>query len=1050
MLFQKNILKKYADAAPQETVAQAWQQYKQYFLNPDIQENIRQSKEEQFQEGFLRELFVKVLGYTLNPSPDYNLITEQKNETNSKKADGAILVDGKVVGVIELKDHKTTDLSKIEQQAFGYKNQNQNAVYVVISNFEKLRFYIDNAVECVEFDLFHLTENEFGTLWLCLAWPNIAANLPKRIKAESVSSEDAITNALYRDYTAFKQVLYQDILKNNCGNANADAMNHTDAMNRVPTAVELYKKTQKLLDRLLFIFFAEDGGLLPPNTMVKIIADWEKLAELDEYQPLYNRIKKYFGYLDTGYRGKDYEIFAYNGGLFKPDEVLDNLVISDDVLATHTRRLSEYDYKSEVDVNILGHIFENSLNEIENVENQSTTESAPTTTTKRKRDGVFYTPQYITKYIVENTVGRLCTDKKAELQINEQEYFADKQRKSSTKKALVEKLDAYRQWLLQITICDPACGSGAFLNAALNFLIAEHRLVDEMEAKVLNQPMVIPNIENSILENNLFGVDINEESVEIAKLSLWLRTARPHRKLNSLNRNIKCGNSLISAPAVAGSKAFDWQAEFPQVFERGGFDIVIGNPPYVSAPMQVASPEMAAQRQAIIDSGKYSTLHQKWDLYIPFIELGIKHLCKDGGFCAMIVPYPLSNQLYAIKCRQMLLNEYNLIGIVDCTGTKVFADAVVQSCIFVDRKTQPQGSVDISKIDNGEIRFVVSKDNQSFIQDEKNFVWNTTEQKRESDRHADMHVLGDFCYISIGMVLNADEKIAQGEFTKDVLISEVQDEIHCKKYIEAKNISRYSINEIRYLEYGTERCPGKIRRPTFPELYNRPKILTNKIGGIIATADFDNIMCDQTNRICILWKDMKGVENKSIDGSIKKYSKMGRGEMEKLSEEINLLYLLAILNSKYASYLLDLIRGKGNIDVNPEYIRNIPIPTISLEQQQPFIALADKMLTLNSDLQQKVSRFLRRIGETYNLEKTTTALETFYTLNFSDFVKELGKQKVKLTLVQKDELEDYFNAYQAECQSLKTAIATTDREIDQMVYALYGLTAEEIAVVEGE
>ena len=547
MLFQKNILKKYTDAVPQDVVAQAWQQYQSYFLNPEIQANIRQSKEEQFQEGFLRELFVKVLGYTLNPSPDYNLITEQKNETNSRKADGAILVDGKVVGIIELKDHKTTDLSKIEQQAFGYKSQNQNAVYVVISNFEKLRFYIDNAVECVEFDLFHLTENEFRTLWLCLAYTNIAANLPKRIKTESVSSEDAITNALYRDYTNFKRVLYQDICANN-DVADDDAR------------VELYKKTQKLLDRMLFIFFAEDSGLLPPNTMIRIIDDWRKLADLDAYVPLYERIKKYFGYLDTGYKGKDYEIFAYNGGLFKPDDVLDSLKISDSVLEQHTRRLSEYDYQSEVDVNILGHIFENSLNEIEAV--AAPTDAAPSTT-KRKRDGVFYTPQYITKYIVENTVGRLCADKKAELQIDEQEYFADRRRNKDTKIKLLKRLNDYRQWLLQITICDPACGSGAFLNAALQFLIQEHRLIDEMDAKITDSPMVIPNVENSILENNLFGVDINEESVEIARLSLWLRTARPHRKLNSLNQNIKCGNSLISDPEVAADKAFDWRREFP-------------------------------------------------------------------------------------------------------------------------------------------------------------------------------------------------------------------------------------------------------------------------------------------------------------------------------------------------------------------------------------------------------------------------------------------------------------------------------------------------------
>ena len=127
MLFQKNILRKYLALLPAERIDAAWSTFQSYFLNADIQQNILQSKEEQFQEGFLRELFVKVLGYTLNPSPDFNLITEQKNETNSKKADGAILIDGKVVGIIELKDHKTPDLSKVETQAFGYKNQHPDA-----------------------------------------------------------------------------------------------------------------------------------------------------------------------------------------------------------------------------------------------------------------------------------------------------------------------------------------------------------------------------------------------------------------------------------------------------------------------------------------------------------------------------------------------------------------------------------------------------------------------------------------------------------------------------------------------------------------------------------------------------------------------------------------------------------------------------------------------------------------------------------------------------------------------------------------------------------
>ena len=375
MLFQKNILRKYLALLPAERIDAAWSTFQCYFLNADIQQNILQSKEEQFQEGFLRELFVKVLGYTLNPSPDFNLITEQKNETNSKKADGAILLDGKVVGIIELKDHKTPDLSKVETQAFGYKNQHPDARLVVISNFEKLRLYIDNTVEHIEWNLFTLTEQEFREMYLCLAFEQVKQETALKMKQESVSSEDQITKALYKDYSQFKRALFADIVAHN---PDYDQL-------------LLFKKTQKLLDRLLFIFFAEDCALLPPNSMMQIIDQWEKLSELDAYVPFYERIKKYFGYMNTGFQGKKYEIFAYNGGLFKPDEVLDNITISDAVLVEHTKRLSEYDFESEVDVNILGHIFENSLSEIEEVTQQINNGETPTVS-KRKQDGVFYTP----------------------------------------------------------------------------------------------------------------------------------------------------------------------------------------------------------------------------------------------------------------------------------------------------------------------------------------------------------------------------------------------------------------------------------------------------------------------------------------------------------------------------------------------------------------------------------------------------------------------------------------------------------------------------------
>ena len=146
-LFQHSVLDKYLKGQDQQKIDSAYLKFKEYFHNPEIQQNIRESKEEQFQEGFLRELFVNILGYTINPNPDFNLTTELKNEKGAKKADGAILQDGKALGVIELKGTDTKDLDKINTQAFNYKNNQSACIYVITSNFEKLRFFIHNAVE---------------------------------------------------------------------------------------------------------------------------------------------------------------------------------------------------------------------------------------------------------------------------------------------------------------------------------------------------------------------------------------------------------------------------------------------------------------------------------------------------------------------------------------------------------------------------------------------------------------------------------------------------------------------------------------------------------------------------------------------------------------------------------------------------------------------------------------------------------------------------------------------------------------------------------------
>ena len=1036
MLFQKNIIKKYLTALTNDDTDVAWKQYQKYFLNEEIQKNIQQSKEEQFQEGFLRELFVKVLGYTLNPSTNYNLITEKKNETNSKKADGAIIMDGDVVGVIELKDHKTTDLSKVEPQAFNYKSQHPQCRYVIISNFEKLRLYIDNAVDYREWNLFTLSEQDFREMYLCLAWTQVQKGTALQMKGESVSSEDQITKALYRDYSQFKRVLFADII-----NLNPDY-----------DKLLLFKKTQKLLDRMLFIFFAEDCGLLPPNMIMQILDEWEQLKDLDMEVSLYERIKKHFGYLDTGFKGKKYEVFAYNGGLFKPDEVLDNLKISDDILAERSRKLSAYDFESDVDVNILGHIFENSLSEIEEVTQQIESGTTPQAS-KRKQDGVFYTPQYITKYIVENTVGRLCAEKKAELNIDEAEYFSDQRRQMQTKKRLLEQLHQYRDWLLQITILDPACGSGAFLNAALKFLMDEHHMIDEMEAKVAGSAIVFQDVENSILEHNLYGVDINEESVEIAQLALWLRTAKPHRKLNSLNENIKCGNSLISDPAIAGEKAFNWQEQFPKVFEKGGFDVVIGNPPYFNVETLGAKSKQVEHLQK-----EYLEIWQdKSDILFYFIYKALQLSKNEVGF---IVSNAFLFSDKAQKLRNKIVDDGRLSKIVNFEKYKVFSDASITSCITIFNKNHSESKACVLKGDQYSINYVVdyiSNENNTFsVNFEKDSVFALVDEKVASlNKKIDGNhqILRNLYKIGSGMQTAANDVFCFSQYP-----SQFPKE-YIKRRMCGEIISRYNLSpKEEYILYFEDVENFDDLPDALKEYLEKNKVVLSERAQIkrsktSAWWKYTFPMHKEFYHLNKIWCSYRSKSNEFIlDESADYIGLTNTTVIFDTNPNLSLKYLLALINSATLNFRYKSIgkqTGSGVYEYFENGVGKLPIPEISLPDQQPFIDLADAMLSLNSQLQEKRSRFLRRLTENLEGVKITTALQQFEQMDFKSFVAELKKQKISLTLSQQDEWEEYFNQRKAECQELTNQIAVTDNEIDNAVFDLYGLTQEEREIVIG-
>lgn len=1025
-LFQQSVLNKYLSQQDKPLVEKAYKKYTKYFHNTEIQENIRSNKEEQFQEGFLKALF-EILGYTLNPLPKFNLTTEFKNLKGAKKADGAILKDGKAVGVIELKGTDTKDLESIRQQAFDYKANHVGCNYVITSNFEKLRFYINDAVEYEEFNLFSLTMKRFEVLYLCLSKENILSQKPLKIKEASILEEKEITNRFYGDYSLFKRELFRDLVKQNQNNALFRDLSDKNFK------LTLFKKSQKLLDRFLFILFAEDRGLLAPNTITTINNEWNALKDLDVEIPLYDRYKQYFSFLDTGRKGTDRkeEVFAYNGGLFQPDPILEAIVIDSNLLYRHTKHLTTYHFESQVDVNILGHIFEHSLNEIESINAEIEGTDFDKQKTKRKKDGVFYTPKYITKYIVDNTIGKLCAEKKQQIGIIDEEYAKGrKNRHEATIKKLDQQLKDYREWLLELTICDPACGSGAFLNQALDFLIKEHNYLDELNKQLFGGFFVFPDIENQILEHNIYGVDLNDESVEIAKLSLWLRTAQPKRKLTSLNNNIKCGNSLIESKSIAGEKGFNWKEQFPEVFDKGGFDVIIGNPPYVFAR------DNFRQEEKDYFVSKYVSAKYQINTYLLFMEKTV-NLLREGGIHGLIIPNSWLMMYSGEGLRKFLLETNKLNQIINLAGYS-FETASVETVILLAEKEiiKKENTVEILLNNGNEFYFSHSKKQTEFYKNKgyefKVFLDDDSDELNLKIAK-NSEILDNLVEIKAGLQAYEKDKGEPKQTAQDVVNRpydydyKFDDNTH--KYLDGKDVGRYFTSwSGLYLKYGKH-----LAAPRTFNLFDGKKIIVREITGnypkcIIATYNEEIYLYNRSN-IAIV---------------------------EKTNSDISLKYILAVLNSKLLSYYFVKNTAKSVRKLFPKIIlndlRKFPIKKINPVEQEPFIENADKILALNKELQEVNRKFINYFSGQYKLEKLTKKLENWSELAFTEFITELNKAikaKGQAPLTKKDEFDwiELFEENKTKAQNLISEINKTDDTINAMVYELYGLSPEEINVV---
>ncbi|OCL86170.1 Eco57I restriction-modification methylase domain-containing protein [Arcobacter porcinus] len=1003
-IFQNSVLKEYSKNIDKDLVSKRWKAFQNW--QKDI-EAIKTYKEEIYQEGFLRDIFENCLGYTLNTTNknEYNLEREKKNETDSKKADGVIYVNNKVVGVIELKGQDTKNLDRGKnkesspiEQAFGYLTSHDSTYckYVIVSNFDELRFYIKDRLNYEKFNLFNLNEEEFYKLHLLISYESIKENIPSNLKDKSTTKEIDISKDLYKKFSSFRTSLFENLVKNNTTHDKAT----------------LLRFTQKLCDRIIFILFAEDRGLLRTN----IIEEIKKRHEQDLFDiSLYGYYKIYFEAINQGSLKLD--IPQYNGGLFAIDEELDNLVIDDEIINSHVPILSKFDFASEISVNILGHIFEQSLTDLEELQANIDNVNFDKTKSKRKKDGVFYTPEYITRYIVENTLGKMCSEKREELNLLDVSNPTNPKKLTKQEKQTLENIYSYRDYLLNLKILDPACGSGAFLNQALEFLIKEHDDLDKLRKDFEGEGLGLYDIEASILEHNLYGVDINEDAIEIAKLSLWLRSARRGRPLTKLANKIKCGNSLINDKNIV-SNAFIWEEEFKEVFEQGGFDIVIGNPPYVDNrgfDKDILNYYFKIYNNSFGKSGTESYKTTKFNLIAPFIELTYK-LLRYKGLTSFIIHKNIFKTNSYSNIRRFILQKYKIEILTDW-GSGQFEDVVAETATFIfekDYKKNNDFKIEFYKLNQKINETYESQDTYLLNYDNIFSIYTNTK-----DRNVLFKIKNNS--LSLSNIVNINNGIVTGDDKKYLFSTQENDTF--KPSIRGKDISRYSTI-----------IPKEFIK------YDKNSLLRARDENIFLSNE--KLIMQMINTKFIITYDNQQVYNLGTTYALTLKDK-----------NFDLKYVLCILLSKLINwYYKKEFTNESELTnaISTKNLFEIPLKNLNIIEQEPFIAKANKMLELNKKLQETKQNFINEL----NLEKVPTKLQKFEELDFDDFVKEYAKAK-KLKFADKLEERNFKSEWQRlfendkkEVLEIQNQINITDKEIDQMVYKLYDLNEDEIKIVE--
>lgn len=709
----------------------------------------------------------------------WNLRSDEVKEQVSQPAgrpDYVFYLEGKIAFFLEAKKHGELDDAAIKQ-AVNY-GRNRTKRWVVLSNFQETIILVcDIREDSIRKHVFrwvsldNLDEAVDGLL--LLSRENfLTGGIDSKAQSEGrVKKTVTVDDELLDDIWSWRTKLIKSIKESNKKEYTSD---------------ELEEIAQTILNRIIFIRTAEDRHheAKPDETISNIIEAFrhgkaasiaERMNKLfKEYDGIYD--SKLFTYSETD-TSKRHECELVNIGDNTYFEILKGTY--------YKNELYSYNF-GDIPADILGSMYEKYIGRIQS---------------HRKEQGIYYTPTYIVDYIVRNTLGELLKTKKP---------------------AEAEKLK----------VLDMACGSGSFLLRAFEFFDEYHRgkegPVQQTELDTQTEAAKITR-RTKILRNNIFGVDLDKKAVEIAQLNLLLKAAETRHRLPMLNDNIQWGNSLIDDEKVAGDAAFKWNERFPDIMAAGGFDVVIGNPPYVQLSMDNNSANLF--KTYLINRFKSSM--GRLNTFGFFIKLGID-LLAEGGKLGYIIPNTILTQDYYEELREMILENCKIESIVTFSDLS-FKDAVVENVIIILKKSKSEKSrlenvVSIISV-NENLSFIKKNDmlQSYFIQSHKKsfnfFDKKSMKLKEKLDINA--KPLREF--------LEVNQAIALKHERAKYLLRERRNE-RCKKVIDGRNIRRYSLRwGGLYLNYDVSAIHSCKREDIF---LSNEKIFFRRVGDrLIATLD---------------------------------------------------------------------------------------------------------------------------------------------------------------------------------------------------------------------